>query len=362
MKKPLIALTLFLLTTPSFADVQYRSGDTPNTTSMIGQLPMYSKAGVMTAVSDTNPLPTSASVAADPLSAKYTAQATGNTSLASIDSKITAVNTGAVVMASGSTTKIADHLGNVFTKSTGGATNGMDIAVATGSAVKLLDATGNALRQTSGSLDTNISRINGAPTSMGVGTSDTGTQRVVLATGSTTKLDANNAVIGSLAANQSVNIAQMNGTTTSMGVGTSDTGTQRVVLATGSTTKLDANNAIIGLVIPTPGTTGGWSSATQSTLSSVVQTVKTTAGTFGGYTFYNPNSSVCFLLVFDATSVANATRTNLDLIMGIPATSAANIEFTNGIKMSNGVYVAASASASTITAPSISMNGSVYYK
>lgn len=42
-------------------------------------------------------------------------------------------------------------------------------------------------------------------------------------------------VIGALSANQSVNIAQMNGVTTSMGAGTSDTGTQRVTHSSGAT-------------------------------------------------------------------------------------------------------------------------------
>lgn len=61
-------------------------------------------------------------------------------------------------------------------------------------------------------------------------------------------------VIGALTANQSVNVAQMNGVTTSMGIGASDTGTQRVALnnefiqdqnITGATGQSTLNNNII---------------------------------------------------------------------------------------------------------------------
>lgn len=116
------------------------------------------------------------------------------------------------------------------------------------------------------------------------------------------------------------------------------------------------------LVTPTPGTTGGWSASTQSSLSTVAQQVKGSAGTFGGYFFYNPNSAVAFLQVYDSATAAGATTITQKLTMGIPATSGANVELTNGINMANGIYVTASNTANTVTANTIPIAGSVIYK
>ena len=136
--------------------------------------------------------------------------------------------------------------------------------------------------------------------------------------------------------------------------------------ATGATTKIaDTNGNVYPAIIPVtlnPGITGGWSSATESTLSTVAQQVKGSAGTFGGYTFYNPNSTVAFLQVFDTSTAAGATTTTLKMIMGLPATSAANMEWTNGINMTSGIYVAASNTPNTITSNTIPLQGSVVYK
>lgn len=123
-------------------------------------------------------------------------------------------------------------------------------------------------------------------------------------------------------------------------------------------------NSVPWLVTTTPGTTGGWSSATESTLSTVIQQVKSSAGTFGGYSFYNANSSANFLMVFDSTSAAAATTTNLKYIMAIPALSSGHIEFVNGLNMASGIYAAVSATQSTITAAATSttLNGTILYK
>lgn len=65
----------------------------------IGTIPVFNNAGTITAVSAANPLPVSATISTAGL-ATSAKQDTGNASLASIDGKITAVNTGAVVVAS----------------------------------------------------------------------------------------------------------------------------------------------------------------------------------------------------------------------------------------------------------------------
>lgn len=77
---------------------QYTDGEsTP--THPIGNALIFDNAGTMTDVSDVNPLPVSATISTAGL-ATSAKQDTGNTSLASIDGKITAVNTGAVVVSS----------------------------------------------------------------------------------------------------------------------------------------------------------------------------------------------------------------------------------------------------------------------
>lgn len=65
----------------------------------VGTMPVFDNAGTITAVSAANPLPVSATISTAGL-ATSAKQDTGNTSLASIDGKITAVNTGAVTISS----------------------------------------------------------------------------------------------------------------------------------------------------------------------------------------------------------------------------------------------------------------------
>jgi hypothetical protein len=81
---------------------EYTTGDTTSP-APVGGIPVFDDGGTIRAVSDTHPLPVNASVTATVDTtglATDTAQATGNTSLASIDGKITAVDTGAVVISS----------------------------------------------------------------------------------------------------------------------------------------------------------------------------------------------------------------------------------------------------------------------
>lgn len=86
---------------------------------------------------------------------------------------------------------------------------------------------------TAGNTRVTVNKLGGSVISTDNGTSGSGVQRVTIASNSTGQvaLAAGSNTIGSLAANQSVNVAQMNGVTTSMGVGATGTGVQRVVLA-----------------------------------------------------------------------------------------------------------------------------------
>lgn len=118
----------------------------------------------------------------------------------------------------------------------------------------------------------NIAQMNGVTVTMGNGASGTGVQRVTLADDSTglVKLATGANTIGALSANQSVNVAQINGVTPLMGAGNTGTGSHRVTISTdqaalagmgvGATAAVPPTNAnyIAGI---TSGATGGLLSA-----------------------------------------------------------------------------------------------------
>jgi hypothetical protein len=220
-----------------------------------------------------------------------------------------------------------------------------------------------------------------------------------------------------IAANSSVNVAQMAGTTTDTNSGVKSAGTQRVVLATdqpqltnalkvdgsavtqpvsGTVTAdapvgtpafvrlSDGSAAITALPVtdnsgsltvdapvgtpvfstPTPSATGGWSKIKYAAQTTTVQTPKGTAATFGGYYIYNPNASVAYLQVFDAATATTITlgTTVPDMIFAIPAASAANIEITCGVNMTNGVKLACTTTATGSTAPGTGLDMTIFYK
>lgn len=86
----------------SSAGTEYTDGDSAPANPEGGTI-VFNDGGTMTAVSDTSPLPVSATIDTTGL-ATSAKQDTGNTTLSSIDGKITACNTGAVVISSGSVT------------------------------------------------------------------------------------------------------------------------------------------------------------------------------------------------------------------------------------------------------------------
>jgi len=361
--KKLLAL-LLLISTPAFAEVQYRTNDTPNTTSTIGTMPMYLNNGVVTAVSSSNPLPVNASVSIPAGGATLAAQATGNTSLASIDGKITAVNTGAVVQATNSTIKTADRDGNVFTAQDIGQSVAMDVNIRSGTptTIAVTNAGVFAVQNTeaTGSTSKIADRLGNVFTAQNIGQSVA--MDVNIRSGTPT----------------TINVNQINGLSPAMNVGTATAGTLQVVLATPSTVRLfdSTGNTIAstgggalraqsatGSVVQTiVGVDGGWLSATQSTLSTVVQQIKGSKGNFGGYFFYNPNSSAAYLQVFDSANAAGCTLTTLKMIIGLPATAGANMEWSNGISMSSGIFVRSATTATGNTANSTPIQGFVAYK
>jgi hypothetical protein len=108
--------------------------------------------------------------------------------------------------------------------------------------------------------------------------------------------------------------------------------------------------------------TAGWSISSQTALSAKTQAVGT-ACAFGGYFFYNPNSSVTYIQVFDILSASVTLGTTAPTyVLSIPATSGANLEILAGIPHLNAITLAATTTATNSTAPGTALTGFVLYK
>lgn len=239
-------------------------------------------------------------------------QDTGNTSLSSIDGKITAVNTGAVVVSSSALptgaataakqpaigtagTSSADVLtvqgrasmtplltdGSATTQPVSGSVTVTGVSTATKQSdgsqkTQVVDGSGNVIGATSNALDINIK--SGNPSTTPAGSNVIGKVGIDQTTPGTTNLVA-------LAANQSVNNAQIAGTATAVNTGNSSAGTQRVVIATDQPA-FSVNNAVVDVAPSTVNITVVDSGST-STVSSNGQALVTgtpTANSFASFT------------------------------------------------------------------------------
>ena len=138
----------------------------------------------------------------------------------------------------------------------------------------------------------------------------------------------------------------------------------------GNSITVDAPVGTPVFVTPTPSTSGGWSkwsTPKDNSNAALVATaggvnVKSSAGTLGGYMVYNGHSAVVYLQIFDASASVTLGTTRPDLVIGIPAGAAANVEFGNGINMASGIRVAATTTASGSTAPGTGLDLTIFYK
>lgn len=99
-------------------------------------------------------------------------------------------------------------------------------------------------------------------------------------------------------------------------------------------------------------------------LTNSAQAIKASAGQLYGWYIYNPNASAQFVQLYN-TAAASVTvgTTNPLFMLTIPATSGANVEFTNGITFSNtGWSCAATSTAGGNGAPSTALDAVFFYK
>jgi hypothetical protein len=155
---------------------------------------------------------------------------------------------------------------------------------------------------------------------------------------------------------------------------------QRASVSAGGAVKVDASGAAVPItdnsgsltvdapvgtpvfVTPTPSTTGGWSPYSFGGLSTTVQTVKSGAGTLGGYYFYNPNPSVAYVQIFDINSAPTLGSTAPTISIGVPATSGANLEVGLGVNMASGIRIAATTTRAGSSAPVSGLDVNLFYK
>jgi len=113
---------------------------------------------------------------------------------------------------------------------------------------------------------------------------------------------------------------------------------------------------------PTAGQ-GGWNYSAVNTWTSARANIKASAGLLGGYMIYNPNTSVIYIQVFDlALGSITLGTTAPTYVLGIPAGSAANVEFTAGISHSTAIYAYATTTATGSTAPGTALSALFLYR
>ena len=175
------------------------------------------------------------------------------------------------------------------------------------------------------------------------GTWNVGT--VTAVTGITNALPAGTNAIGKLAANSGVDIGDVD------------------------VTSIAAGTNLVGDVDIQPRATGGWSVGnytsgdTYTALTNGAQVIKASAGKFGGYYIYNPNTAATYVFIYNiaAASVTVGTST-AKLVFCIPASSGANLELLAGIPFDTAMSIAAATTGGGNTAPTTALECMVFFK
>lgn len=104
-----------------------------------------------------------------------------------------------------------------------------------------------------------------------------------------------------------------------------------------------------------------WLSIAYSGITNILQFVKASEGKFGGYYIDNPNTTKIYVQIFlDKNDVILGT-TMADLIFGIPAGGAANLELTRGRGFNQRAQIAATVGPTGGAAPTTPLPATIYY-
>lgn len=198
-----------------------------------------------------------------------------------------------------------------------------------------------------------------APTTPVTGTFWQATQPVSLATNTPT-IAAGSAIIGKVGIDQTtagttngVSIAQLGTVTISTGNGVSGTGVQRVSIASDST----------GQIAPAANATAtGFTTNQQNTLTNTKIAVKAAAGNMYGYRLYNPNTSYVYIQLFNAlTGSVTLGTTSPTEVIPVPPGGLIDETYPVPAAYNTGIVIAATTTATGLTAPASSLVATVRY-
>lgn len=109
---------------------------------------------------------------------------------------------------------------------------------------------------------------------------------------------------------------------------------------------------------------GGWKPKVITGLNATPQLIRDVPAKFGGYAFWNPNSSVMYLQLYNASSAGAVTVGTTPVVfrMPIPPTQSANIEFYSGIQgFDAGIVAAVTTTPTGSSPPSSTIEGTFLY-
>lgn len=115
-----------------------------------------------------------------------------------------------------------------------------------------------------------------------------------------------------------------------------------------------------------PTAIGGWNSYTASAVASAVS-ITASAGKLGGYMLINHGTTTAFVQIFDTSGNVTLGLTTPTMIVPIPANPtagyglAANLELTNGAKISNGIKMGVTSALGVASVVATGVTGTIWY-
>lgn len=114
-------------------------------------------------------------------------------------------------------------------------------------------------------------------------------------------------------------------------------------------------------VTPVWAASGNYTNVQQALTTSAQ--VKSTSGNIYGYAIYNPNAAATWVMYYNTTTAPTiGSTTNLVFEFAVPNASTVNVEFSQGIQFSSGLYVAVATTANGSSAPSTGLTITTVYR
>ena len=119
---------------------------------------------------------------------------------------------------------------------------------------------------------------------------------------------------------------------------------------------------VYGAAPATPGS-GGLSPYSNTALLATKAVVKASAGTVAGLAIGNPNAAIAYIQFFDALTGGVTVGTTVPtFVVQIPASSAVNLPLLPGVDFATGIVIAATTTATGLTALGAGCNVTLFYK